>query len=267
MSLESHRRDAPERLRFAVLTFSDTRDAASDRGGAYLVERLEEAGHEVVLRAIHADETEEIRAAVRAAEAEPSCDLVLTTGGTGIAPRDRTFDALRGVLDSEIPGFGAYGTPCWAATPPRGRQRLAHSAREAGVASIFRRRSRERRAVSEGPWRPSRGRAAVALRSASWLAGRAGCGCAGKGEAAVARNSHLPGLSNWKAARNVLCSRRGPTGGTARRTPRAPLRMGVRWRAGARRAWRQQLRWTPMTLTVSSLGRAGCFVPAPRGPT
>ena len=106
MSLESHRRDAPERLRFAVLTFSDTRDAASDRGGAYLVERLEEAGHEVVLRAIHADETEEIRAAVRAAVAEPTCALVLPTGGTGIAPRDRTFDALRGVLDSEIPGFG-----------------------------------------------------------------------------------------------------------------------------------------------------------------
>lgn len=106
MSLETHRRESPERIRFAVLTFSDTRDAASDRGGAYLVERIEQAGHVVGLRSIHADEPDEIAAAVRAAVGAAECDLVLTTGGTGIAPRDRTYDTLRGLLESEIPGFG-----------------------------------------------------------------------------------------------------------------------------------------------------------------
>jgi len=106
MSLEQHRREASDRLAFAVLTFSDTRDLDADRGGTYLVETLEAAGHTVTRRELHRDEPAEIEAAVRAAAADPSVDLVLTTGGTGIAPRDATFDTLRRVLDSEIPGFG-----------------------------------------------------------------------------------------------------------------------------------------------------------------
>lgn len=106
MSLESHRREAPEALRFAVLTFSDTRDVAADRGGDFLVETLEAAGHRISRRAVHRDEPAEIESAVRAAAADPGTDLVLTTGGTGIAPRDVTFTTLRAVLDSEIPGFG-----------------------------------------------------------------------------------------------------------------------------------------------------------------
>jgi molybdenum cofactor biosynthesis protein B len=106
MSLEQHRREAPERLRFAVLTFSDTRELAADRGGDYLVEAVEGAGHRVTRREVHRDEPDSIAAAVRAAPPDPDVDLVLTTGGTGIAPRDATYDTLRGVLDSEIPGFG-----------------------------------------------------------------------------------------------------------------------------------------------------------------
>jgi molybdenum cofactor biosynthesis protein B len=106
MSLEQLRQEAPARLCFAVLTFSDTRDLAADRGGAYLVEAVEGAGHAVSRRELHPDEPADIEAAVRAAAADPEVDLVLTTGGTGLAPRDATFDTLRRVLDSEIPGFG-----------------------------------------------------------------------------------------------------------------------------------------------------------------
>lgn len=106
MSLEQHKGAAPARLRFAVITISDTRDAASDRGGPYLVERVEGAGHAVAQRAIVKDEREQIADAVRAAVADAGVDLVLTTGGTGIAPRDVTYDTLKGVFDSEIPGFG-----------------------------------------------------------------------------------------------------------------------------------------------------------------
>ena len=106
MSLESHRREAPSQIRFAVLTFSDTRDLKSDRGGAFLVESIEAAGQKVVLRSIHQDDAGEIEAAVRAAVATQDTDLVLTTGGTGIAPRDVTYTTLRSILDSEIPGFG-----------------------------------------------------------------------------------------------------------------------------------------------------------------
>jgi len=106
VSLEQHKGAAPARLRFAVITISDTRDAASDRGGPYLVERIEGAGHAVAQRAIVKDEREQIEAAVRAAVADADVDLVLTTGGTGIAPRDVTYDTLKGLFDSEIPGFG-----------------------------------------------------------------------------------------------------------------------------------------------------------------
>ncbi len=106
MSLDSHRREAPDQIRFAVLTLSDTRDLESDRGGGFLVESIEAAGHLVALRAIHRDEPEQIAAGVRAAVDDPEVELILTTGGTGIAPRDVTYMTLKGLLDSEIPGFG-----------------------------------------------------------------------------------------------------------------------------------------------------------------
>jgi molybdopterin adenylyltransferase len=106
MSLESHRSESRAALRFAVLTFSDTRDESSDRGGAFLVESIEAGGHSVVLRDLRTDDAEEIEAGVRAAVAHEEVDLVLTTGGTGVAPRDMAYDTLKRILDSEIPGFG-----------------------------------------------------------------------------------------------------------------------------------------------------------------
>lgn len=106
MGLEEHRREAPPALGFAVITISDTRAGAADTGGAFLVERLAGAGHRVALRETVRDERAAIEAAVRRAVAEEGVDLVLTTGGTGIAPRDVTFDTLRALLDSELPGFG-----------------------------------------------------------------------------------------------------------------------------------------------------------------
>ncbi|MCC7012126.1 MAG: MogA/MoaB family molybdenum cofactor biosynthesis protein [Planctomycetes bacterium] len=106
MGLEEHRQDAPKALRFAVITISDTRDAATDRGGPFLADGLASAGHVVTLREIVRDERSEIESAVRRAVAREDVDLVLTTGGTGLAPRDVTFDTLRALFDSEIPGFG-----------------------------------------------------------------------------------------------------------------------------------------------------------------
>ncbi len=106
MSLESHRSESPSLLRFAILTFSDTRDVSTDRGGSYLVERIEAEGHRVALRSICSDDARDIEAAVRAAVADDEVDLVLTTGGTGVAPRDMAYDTLKSIFDSEIPGFG-----------------------------------------------------------------------------------------------------------------------------------------------------------------
>jgi len=106
MGLEEHRAAAPRRLAFAVITVSDTRDEAADRGGAYLVESVEGAGHRVARRTLVRDEAPAIEAAVRAAAGDPEVQLLLLTGGTGIAPRDVTVPTLQGLFEGEIPGFG-----------------------------------------------------------------------------------------------------------------------------------------------------------------
>jgi molybdenum cofactor biosynthesis protein B len=106
VGLEEHRRAGQGSFGFAVVTVSDTRDANSDRGGAYLVEALEGAGHRVARRALVRDEVGLIRAAVSAAVEDAAVELVLLTGGTGIAPRDVTPEALAGLLERELPGFG-----------------------------------------------------------------------------------------------------------------------------------------------------------------
>ena len=106
MSLEQHREQSRAPLRFAVITVSDTRDAATDRGGPLIVETLEAAGQRVTRRAIVKDEALEIERAVRECVASAEVDLVLTTGGTGLAPRDVTVPTLERLFESTIPGFG-----------------------------------------------------------------------------------------------------------------------------------------------------------------
>jgi molybdopterin adenylyltransferase len=93
-------------LRIAVLTVSDTRTEETDTSGGLLAGRLTAAGHALAARAIVGDEIEAIRARVRAWAADPDVDVVLTTGGTGFAPRDVTPEALKPLFGREIEGFG-----------------------------------------------------------------------------------------------------------------------------------------------------------------
>jgi molybdenum cofactor biosynthesis protein B len=106
MGLEQHRREAPSVIHFAVITISDTRQPSSDLGGDFLASAITASGHAVAMRELVRDESAAIVDAVRRAVASPQVELVLTTGGTGIAPRDVTFPTLRKLFDSEIPGFG-----------------------------------------------------------------------------------------------------------------------------------------------------------------
>jgi len=106
MGLAEHRSESPTAIGFAVITVSDTRDAATERGGETLVRMVGEAGHRVPWRTIVKDEADAIGAAVREACARADVDLVLTTGGTGIAPRDVTTPTLERMFSSTIPGFG-----------------------------------------------------------------------------------------------------------------------------------------------------------------
>jgi molybdenum cofactor biosynthesis protein B len=90
----------------AVLTVSDTRTPETDHSGAAARRLLEEAGHLIVDHRIVPDEPERVRAAVLDRLAEPECDGMLVTGGTGISARDRTYEALNDLLDKRLDGFG-----------------------------------------------------------------------------------------------------------------------------------------------------------------
>ncbi len=91
-------------MKAAVLTVSDrvSRGEADDTSGNLLEERLRADGHDVERRVV-ADEADEIAAAIE--DLAASAELVLTTGGTGLAPRDVTPEATRTVLQREAPGF------------------------------------------------------------------------------------------------------------------------------------------------------------------
>lgn len=93
-------------LYVGVLTVSDTRTESTDRSGALLVERLEGAGHEVRARSIVTDEIDAIRTCLREWIDRSDVEVILTTGGTGLAPRDVTPEALAPLITRTIPGFG-----------------------------------------------------------------------------------------------------------------------------------------------------------------
>jgi len=93
-------------LPIAVLTISDSRTEADDRSGNLLVQRLSDGGHRLFERRIVPDDVYRIRAVVSAWIADPQCQVVLTTGGTGVTGRDGTPEAITPLLDKVIDGFG-----------------------------------------------------------------------------------------------------------------------------------------------------------------
>jgi molybdenum cofactor biosynthesis protein B len=110
----------PTPPRVATLTISDTRTAADDRGGPELRRLLAAAGFPLAAHAIVPDGVESVRGAVRILCADPAIDVVVTTGGTGISPRDRTYEAIDGLLDQRLDGFGeAFRRLSWDDVGPR----------------------------------------------------------------------------------------------------------------------------------------------------
>ncbi len=108
--------------RVGILTVSDraARGEREDRSGPLLAETIAGLpGAEVVARAIVPDEREEIEAALRRWVAE-GLDLVLTTGGTGLSPRDVTPEATRAVIERETPGFAEAMRAASLAITPHG---------------------------------------------------------------------------------------------------------------------------------------------------
>jgi len=94
-------------MRLAVLTVSDagSRGERADTSGDAIVAWAASRGDAVVERRLVADEPAEVSAALRAWADRDAADLILTTGGTGLTPRDTTPEATRAVLDREAPGI------------------------------------------------------------------------------------------------------------------------------------------------------------------
>ena len=93
-------------LKVAVLTVSDTRTQETDTSGAFLEEALRDAGHDIADRKIVIDDVYQLRAIVSQWIADPSVEVILTTGGTGFSGRDSTPEALAPLFDKTIDGFG-----------------------------------------------------------------------------------------------------------------------------------------------------------------
>ena len=105
-SVHKHKESAPETVRVAILTISDTRTPETDTGGDIAEELLEAAGQEVVERRIVRDEVSGIRNNLIDLLARSDVDAVVTTGGTGISARDTTFEVVERMVEKRLDGFG-----------------------------------------------------------------------------------------------------------------------------------------------------------------
>jgi len=92
-------------VHIAVLTVSDSRTKEDDVSGDTLVKRLEDAGHILCARTILPDNEALIRAQLMTWIDDPRCDVVISTGGTGLTGRDVTVEAFKSVFEKEIDGF------------------------------------------------------------------------------------------------------------------------------------------------------------------
>ncbi|QDZ41009.1 MogA/MoaB family molybdenum cofactor biosynthesis protein [Euhalothece natronophila Z-M001] len=88
----------------AVLTISDTRTTETDTSGKFIKEALEQKGHHLVQYLILKDEPELIVDQIK--QLSSQVQVIICNGGTGIAPRDTTYEALEKILEKTLPGFG-----------------------------------------------------------------------------------------------------------------------------------------------------------------
>jgi molybdenum cofactor biosynthesis protein B len=94
------------KIRIATITFSDTRTHEDDESGTALRRLLEAGGFDLAPHRIVREDLATIRAAVSEILGSADVDAIVTTGGTGIAPRDRTLEAIAPFVDKTVDGFG-----------------------------------------------------------------------------------------------------------------------------------------------------------------
>jgi len=106
VSTHEHHAKAKHAVACAILTVSDTRTPETDVSGVCIRALLEEAGHRVVGYAILPDDPGRIRGHLEGLFALPELDAVIVNGGTGLARRDTTYEAIGTLLEKKLDGFG-----------------------------------------------------------------------------------------------------------------------------------------------------------------
>lgn len=93
-------------LNCAIITISDTRTISNDKSGQIIKDLLTKSGHNIIDYQIIKDEPELIKRILENIASNDKIDCLITTGGTGISPRDNTYDVLEKLLDKTLSGFG-----------------------------------------------------------------------------------------------------------------------------------------------------------------
>ncbi|MCF8067017.1 MAG: MogA/MoaB family molybdenum cofactor biosynthesis protein [Desulfobacterales bacterium] len=106
MGIREHKKAAPLNTRVGILTVSTTRSLEDDKGGGWIKKKLEKEGHEVVYHQVVTDDHGLITSRVHEILADPSPQILLVTGGTGISPRDVTIEAVKPMFEKELTAFG-----------------------------------------------------------------------------------------------------------------------------------------------------------------
>lgn len=106
MSVEAHHASAASSVPCFVLTVSDSRTLATETSGRAIADLLTSGGHTVVDRRLLPDDPDQIRALVLERAGTGDVRAIITTGGTGIARRDSTYEALTALFEKELIGFG-----------------------------------------------------------------------------------------------------------------------------------------------------------------
>ena len=106
MPYEDHIQQAKDAVTCAIITISDTRTEADDKSGKIIKELLEDKGHQVDFYRVVKDEADQIGELIQHIAGEGNCQAILTNGGTGIAARDTTYEAVTSLLEKRLDGFG-----------------------------------------------------------------------------------------------------------------------------------------------------------------
>ncbi len=101
-----HKAQSPAVANCYIVTISDTRTEATDTSGRAIFDLLWAGGHQVAGRRLVRDEPDQVRAIIGEQLGNPHVQVIITTGGTGITSRDTTFEAIDGLLEKRLDGFG-----------------------------------------------------------------------------------------------------------------------------------------------------------------